>query len=100
MKNKLKQLQELVLENKKTKGFNTTNIEQEFCYLYGEVGEAYTAYCRELSSLPEELADVAIYLLGISEILGIDLYEEILKKMEINRNREYRTNDHGIPVKN
>ena len=29
----------------------------------------------------EELADVAIYLLGLSEILNIDLEDEILKKV-------------------
>lgn len=99
MKNIMKRLQEEVLANKERKGFNTTNVEQEFCYLYGEVGEAYTAYCRNPETLPEELADVAIYLLGISEMLDVDLYSEILKKMEINRNRVYRMNDRGIPVK-
>lgn len=32
------------------------------------------------NDLGEELADVAIYLLGMSEILGINLAEEIQKK--------------------
>ena len=38
----------------------------------------------------EELADVAIYLLGLSEILGIDLEEEIQKKVYKNSKREYK----------
>ncbi len=38
----------------------------------------------------EELADVAIYLLGLSEILGIDLEDEILKKVYKNSKREYK----------
>ena len=37
----------------------------------------------------EELADVAIYLLGIAEILHIDLEREIERKMDINRQRQY-----------
>jgi NTP pyrophosphatase (non-canonical NTP hydrolase) len=35
------------------------------------------------------LADVAIFLLGISEMVGSDLGEDILKKMEINKRRKY-----------
>ncbi len=37
--------------------------------------------------MAEELADSAIYLLGILEMLGVDLSEEILKKMAINEKR-------------
>lgn len=94
----LKQIQEEILENKKRQGFNTTSIEQEFCYLYGEVGEAYEAYYKQKSTFPEELADVAIFLLGIAEIKGIDLEAEILKKVERNRARHYQFNDLGKPV--
>lgn len=46
----------------------------------------------------EELADVAIYLLGISEILGIDLEQEILKKIEKNRKRVYQKVN-GVNIK-
>ena len=41
----------------------------------------------------EELADIAIYLLGLSEILGIDLADEIEEKMKINLEREYQVVD-------
>lgn len=97
--NELKRLQQLVLENKKKHGFNTTNVEQEFCYLYGEVSEAYDAYYKQKSTLPEELADSAIFLLGIAEILSIDLYEEIIKKMRVNSDRHYTFTDEGKPIK-
>ena len=43
--------------------------------------------------LGEELADVAIYLLGLSEILNIDLEDEILKKVYKNSKREYKVID-------
>lgn len=94
----LKELQERILANKKRQGFNTTNIEQEFCYLYGEVAEAYEAYYKQMETLPEELADVAIFLLGIAEIEGIDLETEILKKVQKNESRIYHKNSLGKPI--
>ena len=39
------------------------------------------------------MADVAIYLLGLSEILGIDLEDEIQKKIYRNAKREYKIID-------
>jgi NTP pyrophosphatase (non-canonical NTP hydrolase) len=36
------------------------------------------------------LADVAIYLFGLAAILNIDIEDEILKKVEKNRKREYQ----------
>ena len=86
----MKALQQAVYQNKVDHGFNTTNVEFEFCLVYGELGEAYQAYLKHKQDLGEELADVAIYLLGISEILGIDLEQEILKKMEKNKKRIYK----------
>ena len=86
----LKELQKEILENKKRQGFNTTDMNEEFCHLNAEVGEAYDAWFRDLETFPEELADVAIYLLGMSEILGINLAEEIQKKVYKNEKREYK----------
>lgn len=54
------------------------------------MAEAYDAYRKKKSDLGEELADVVIYLLGISEILGIDLEKEILYKINKNIHREYK----------
>lgn len=39
--------------------------------------------------LEEELADVALYLLQLASISGIDLEKAILKKLEINAKREW-----------
>lgn len=86
----LKELQKKVYENKVNKGFNVTDIPKEFCLAYGEMAEAYEAYRKKKDDLGEELADVAIYLLGISEILGIDLEKEILHKIYKNVHREYK----------
>lgn len=76
----LKKLQKEIYQNKVNKGFNITDINKEFCLTYGEVAEAYEAWKKKKDDLGEELADVAIYLLGLSEILNIDLEDEILKK--------------------
>lgn len=94
----LKQLQKRVYENKIAKGFNVTDIYKEFCYTYGELSEACEAYMKNKEDLGEELADVVIYLLGLSEILGINLEEEILNKMEKNEKRQYIQKD-GVPIR-
>ena len=91
----LKQLQREVYQNKVEKGFNITDICREFCYLQGELAEAFEAYDRREPGLGEELADVAIYLLGLAEILHVDLESEIVRKIEINRKRKYVT-ENGV----
>jgi NTP pyrophosphatase (non-canonical NTP hydrolase) len=48
--------------------------------------------------LGEELADVALFLLGISEMLGIDLESEIEKKLEKNEKRLYIQQD-GVDIR-
>ena len=73
----LTEMQKRVYQNKVNKGFNITDVPKEFCYLYGEVAEAYDAYLKEKDDLGEELADIAIYLLGLSEILGLDISKTI-----------------------
>ena len=89
----LKQVQKEVWQNKLNKGFNTTNVEKEFCLLYGEVAEAFDAYRKKKEDLNEELADIAIYLLGLSEMLGCDLAEEIMRKVFKNEKRVYKNVD-------
>lgn len=92
------ELQKSILANKIAKGFNVNDIPLEFAYLYSEVGEAFEAWRKGEDDLGEELADVAIYLLGMAEILGIDLESEILQKMEKNAKRVYEHHD-GVSVR-
>ena len=89
----LSAVQKAVYQNKVDKGFNVTDVNVEFCLLYGEVAEAYEAWKKKQDTVGEELADIAIYLLGLSEILGVDLASEIEKKMKINQEREYQVID-------
>lgn len=94
-----KKAQKEVYQNKVNHGFNLTDINMEFCLLNAEVGEAYMAWLKEKDDTGEELADVAIYLLGIAEILGIDLGKEIEKKIEKNKKRVYVKNAKGVLIK-
>ncbi|MBD5144632.1 MAG: hypothetical protein HDT21_01735 [Ruminococcus sp.] len=89
---KMKEMQKEIYQNKLNKGFNVTDVNMEFCLLYGEIAEAYEAW-RKKTNIGEELADIAIYLMGLSEILGIDLESEIEKKAAINKDRVYNVVD-------
>ena len=89
----LKQVQKDIWQNKINKGFNTTNVEKEFCFLYSEVAEAFEAYRKKKDDLNEELADIAIYLMRLSEMLGFDLEDEIMKKVSKNEKRVYKNVD-------
>ena len=66
--------------------------------MYGEVAEAFDAYRKKKDDLNEELADIAIYLLGLSEMLGFDLEDEIMKKVSKNEKRVYKNVD-GINIR-
>ncbi len=86
-----REMQKRVYENKIKHHFNITDIPKEFHAIHCEVDEAYTAWQENNPTLGEELADVAIYLLGLAEILHIDLGAEIARKAAINEVRVYRS---------
>lgn len=93
-------LQKRVYANKVKKGFNITNVEMEFCLIMTELGEAYDAYCkRSNEDLADELADVTIYLMGLAEIMGIDLEAAVEKKAARNEKRVYKKLENGHMVK-
>ena len=85
----LKRLQQEVMENKIEKGFNTTDIAVEFCHAHEELSEAFHKYNKNEPGVAEELADVAIFLLGMCAILGYDLEDHLVKKVEKNKRRKY-----------
>jgi NTP pyrophosphatase (non-canonical NTP hydrolase) len=91
--------QKLAWANKTTKGFNTTDVALEFGLLTAEIGEAFTAWRKHLPDLGEELADVAIYTMALAEMNGLDLDDEVERKIEKNRARSYASDPHGIPIR-
>lgn len=93
----IREFQKKVWRNKLNKGFNTTNIDREFNYTYAELAEAYDAFRKQRGGVGEELADTAIFLMGLSEMLGVDLEKEVLAKLEKNESRSYiEINGHHI----
>ncbi len=86
----LKELQKEVMRNKVEKGFNTTDVALEFCRAHEELSEAFSKYNKNQDGVAEEFADVAVFLLGMCEILGYDLENELVRKIEINKNRKYK----------
>lgn len=85
----LKSLQEEVIRNKQEKGFNINDMALEFCRAHEELSEAFSKYNKGQDGVAEEFADVAIFLLGMCETLGYDLEKELVRKIEINKNRKY-----------
>ena len=86
----LKEQQKEIMRNKLEKGFNTTDVALEFCRAHEELSEAFSKFNKGQDGVAEEFADVAIFLLGMAEILGFDLEKELVSKIEKNKNRKYR----------
>lgn len=87
------------MDNKRRKGFNTSDVPLEICLLQGEVAEFFQAWRRKQDDVGEELADVAIYLLGLAEMIGVDLQDEIASKMRKNAQRTYHRREDGLMVR-
>ena len=85
----LKEKQKEVYQNKLDKGFSL-DPNFNFNLLYGEVGEAFEAYYKKHDDLGSEFADIVIYVMGLCETLGIDLEEELIKKIDKNKKRKYK----------
>lgn len=86
----LKELQAEVVRNKLEKGFNTTDVALEFCRAHEELSEAFSKYNKGQPGVAEEFADVMIFILGMCENMGFDLEKELVKKIEINKHRQYK----------
>ena len=85
--------------NKLAKGFNTTDVPLEFALLVEEVGEAFSAWRKGRPDLGGELADVAIFLLGLAQMTGVDLAAEVDAKLTLNEARTYGPLPNGTLVK-
>jgi NTP pyrophosphatase (non-canonical NTP hydrolase) len=92
----IRAVQKLAWENKLAKGFNTTDVPLEFCLLSGELAEAFDAWRKGRQDVAEELADTAIFLLGLAEMIGADLQEAVEAKLAANDARVYRRLPNGF----
>ena len=95
----IRSAQELAWGNKAVQGFNMTDVPLEFCLLQGEMAEAFDAWRKGGADVAEELADVAIYLLSLAEMLGIDLQDAVQAKLVTNAARTYEPLPNGTLIK-
>ena len=49
----------------------------------------FQEHAKDKAELAGELADVALYLLQLASVAGIDLEQAILDKIEVNKTREW-----------
>jgi NTP pyrophosphatase (non-canonical NTP hydrolase) len=92
----IRSVQEQAWADKQVKGFNTADVALEFGLLTAEIGEAFTAWRKQLPDLGEELADVLIYLAGLAQMTGIDLNAEAERKLAKNADRVYLRDAQGV----
>jgi NTP pyrophosphatase (non-canonical NTP hydrolase) len=103
----LRSLQKKVGEIRKKRGF-TQDPERALILLVEEVGEVAQQLKRSWSpnydtfsnsAIAEELADVLFVLLGLSDLLKIDIAEALKKKTASDSNRTWKSIDKPIKLK-
>jgi len=75
------------------KGFweGQRNFLEALMLIVSEAGECCDAYRRsDWTSIKDELADIMIRTADLAQGFGIDIENEIIKKMEFNKTRPYR----------
>jgi hypothetical protein len=95
----IRSAQRLAWDSKVAKEVNLSDVPLEFCLLQGEVAEAFDSWRKGRVDVGEELADVAIYLLGLAQMTGVDLHDEIEAKMTRNADRAGRPLPNGVLAK-
>lgn len=96
----LKDLQEYVAAAVRERGFSEEEISQRFMLLLEEAGEFAKAARKQAGmgfaadtktkELVHEAADVFIVLLGLCNMLGIDLEQAFRDKEELNKQRVWK----------
>ncbi|MEN6441366.1 MAG: MazG-like family protein, partial [Syntrophobacter sp.] len=67
------------------------SVPELLCLVHSEVSEALEAYrIQDKENFAEELADIIIRVLDMSEGLGVDIQAAVIAKMGKNKNRPYK----------
>lgn len=96
----LQDFQKYVADMMVERGFDPTDITGQFLQFTEEVGELAKAIRKakkrhldsssHVGEIPEELADIFIYLLYFSNYFDIDLEQAFRDKEEINKQRTWK----------
>ena len=86
----LQELQKEIFENKKRRGFNTTDVGKEVVLMVEELGElARAVKNQDKQQMTDAIGDLMVYCLGLCEILGIDAQNVLEKIVENNTTRDH-----------
>jgi len=93
----IKELQELIMKQAKEKGFGIKpeeiNLGEKIALIHSEISEAFDAYRHKnidgKDGFKEELGDSIQRILHLAGIFNIDIEKEILKKLEMNKDRKW-----------
>lgn len=93
----LKDLEALVMKQAEEKGFGTKpediNVGEKIALIHTEVSEAYQAYRKKnmhgKDGVAEEMGDIIQRVLHLCGILGIDVEEAVLEKLDYNKVRTW-----------
>jgi len=97
----IKNLTDLVMEQAKEKKFGTKpdeiNVAEKIALVHSEISEAFEAYRHKnidgRDGFKEELGDAVQRILHLCGVFNIDIEKEILKKIDSNKNREWKWNN-------
>lgn len=87
----------IIMEQAAEKGFGVEpadiDVAEKIALIHSEISEAYYAYRHKnmdgRDGFCEELGDAVQRILHLCGIFGIDVEQEILKKIELNKGREW-----------
>ncbi|MFI5241211.1 MAG: MazG nucleotide pyrophosphohydrolase domain-containing protein [Microgenomates group bacterium] len=93
----IKELTDLIMKQAKEKGFGTKpeeiNVSEKIALIHSEVSEAFEAFRHNdmdgKDGFNQELGDVVSRVLHLAGIMGIDIEEEMLKKLKSNKDRKW-----------
>ena len=95
------ELQELIMKQADEKGFGTKiediNVAEKLLLIHSEISEAFEAYRHKniegRDGFKEELGDTVQRILHLCGIMNINIEEEILKKIDNNKERVWEWKD-------
>jgi NTP pyrophosphatase (non-canonical NTP hydrolase) len=81
----IRAVQRAVMDNKRRQRLNAVDVPLELCLLQAELAAFFQAWhARRGPATAEELADLAIHVLGLAGICGIDLQSAVAGKLALD----------------